>query len=279
MKLTTKIISGIILSAFALSLLFIIGFSFTDRKYFKRAYNNTITRIPQDNMMGIEVEPYRVIVLDTERPDTENNDAYGFGYDECGLFINPAATPDKENKLFIPEALHGFISAKTNDDTLTIRIKIDELRKKYKKEDADNYTFFAGINLHLYTSNTNVINKITSVQTKISNIETDTIRVNAWGDIHIDSCKAIVINPVLEENYRKLTVKNSYARTIHLDLDRINNWNIENCKIKEENLTGSNRHSITKHRNESGTINWYPKNKDAELNIKVQGDVTQIIFQ
>ncbi|MDR2917166.1 MAG: hypothetical protein LBV74_20420 [Tannerella sp.] len=277
MKLTTKIILGIILSTFAISFLFIISFSFTDRKDFKRAYD-TVIQIPQDNITGIELESYRIIVLDTERTDTTNDHSYGFDSENCGLFLNPATT-DKENELFIPEALHDFISTKINNDTLTIGIKIDNLRKKYIKEEVNNHTFFGGINLNLHTSNANVINKINAMQTSIRNIETDSIKVYAWGDIRIDSCKATVIDPVLKENYRRLTIKNSHSKTINLDLDRIKNWNIEHCEIEEENLTGSKKHSIVQQQNESGKINWLPKNKNAELNIKIQGDTTQIIFQ
>ncbi len=277
MKLTTKIIFGIILSVFAISLLFIIGFAFTDRKHYQRVYNTAI-QIPQDNMTKIELEPYRIIVLDMERTDTTNEYSYGFSSENCGLFLNRATT-NKENKLFIPETLHDFISTKIKNDTLTIGIKVDDLRKKHQKENAGNHTFFEGANLNLYTSNANVINKISAMRTSIQSIETDSIKVTAWGEIQIDSCKATIINPDLKESYRMLTIKNSYAKTINLDLDRIENYNIEHCVIEEENLTGSKEHSIVQHRNESGKINWLPKNKEAELNIKIQGDTTQIIFQ
>ena len=278
MKLTTKIIFGIILSIFAISLLFIIGFSFSNRKNYKNIYHSNVTFIPQDSLIGISVEPARVILLEMERTGSQTENDYGFVSDNNSLNLS-SMTEGAEKKLFIPEALYGFVVAKTHNDTLAIQIKIDELRKKYDKEGRKKYMSFSGINLDIQTSNVNVINKLNNFSTKISNIETDSIKIVSSGDILIESCQSIVIEPVMDNSHRKLNIRNSVAKEIHFDLDGLRNWNLEGCNIEIQNFTGSGRHNITLDRNKAGKINWYPKNENAELNIKVQGDTAQIVFQ
>jgi len=278
MKLTTKIIFSIILSIFVISLLFIIGFSFSDRKNYHRAYNSNVINIPQNSPIGIDVAPARVILLEMERTDTQDEIFYGFTSDNNSINLSPM-TAEEENKLFISEALYGYVAAKTNNDTLRIQIKVDELRKKYEATDFKNYVAFSGFNLNLQTSNANVVNTLNGFLTKVSNIETDTIRIVSNSNILIESCKAIVIEPVVDDSHRKVNVRNSVAKEIHLDLDGLRNWNLEGCNIEVQNFTGSGRHNITLDRNKAGKINWYPKNENAELNIKVQGDTAQIVFQ
>jgi len=285
MRLTTKIIIGIIGSIFILSLLFIIGFSFSERKYYtfsNRGFNEI--NIPQEKSMGIDIAPFHVVVLEEDRTGIVTEEEVSgiiqiyLSYSgNNSLTLNPITSGD-ENRLFIPEALNGFIVAKTNSDTLTIQIKADELSKKYKKNLEKEFLSFSGIHLTLYSSNVNIISKIRGFKTNVCDIETDSIKIDANGDILIESCKAIDIDPVWVSNC-KLTVQNSMAKTISLDFDRKGTWSIEECEIEARNYSGSGRHNITLHKNETGTINWLPKNKDAELNIKVPGDTAQIVFR
>ena len=283
MRLTTKIILSVVGSIFILSLLFIIGFSFSERRHYTGFHRNiNEISIPQDNQIGINLDPHRVIVIeedftgvrfeDENRPNSIRTNMYIGG---SNLIINQIMK-EMENKLYIPEALNGCIATKMNDDTLTIQIKYYELRKKYDNTDSIESILFSGVNLCLQISNVNIINKMSGSSLKVSNIETDSVVIDSRGNVLIESCKANFINPV----FGKLTVKNSVVKTMLLDLDRRSStWNLEGCEIENQNLTGSGRHNITLHRNETGTINWHPKNKDAELNIKVSGDTTQIVYK
>ena len=286
MRLTTKIITGIILSIFILSILHIIAYSFTDRKNFKWSFPGHSIKLPQTDKTGMNIESYKVIVLESE----ESIYYYWFANEE-GLFIQPALTNDEENKFFIPEALNDFISTQTNNDTLIIKINFDEVMEKYstidealKKRQISGIQYaisVSGFNLYLHASNVNVINKLNDIQTRISNIKAESIKIYSTGDVVIDSCKVNVIEPVLEPSYRKLTIENSIVKVLNLDLDRMGTWNINNCNIETSNFTGSGRNNdITLSQPEKfGRINWLPKNKDAELNIILKGDTAQISFQ
>ena len=283
MRLTTKIILGIILSILIVSLLFIIGFSFSERGNYDNPYSHEIS-IPQDNPVGINVEPYRVIVLEEDKAgivleEKVNGIMHIFlSYSKNNSLTLNSITSGEENKLFIPEALYDLIAAKTDNDTLTIQIKTDELRKKYGK-DGKKYMSLSGINFCLYTSNVDVINHLNNFSTQVSNIETDSIKIVSNGNILIESCKSVVIEPVSHKSNSTLTVQNSVAKTIHLDLDIIRNWYIEECNIEVQNITGSGKHNIRQYRKETGKINWYPKNENAELNITIPGDTMQIVLQ
>ena len=286
MRLTTKIIIGFILSIFLLSLLHIIGYSFTDRKNYDWYQNRSIVKIPQTNKTGINIESYRVIVFDTER--TESVFYRNFSNEENGLFIYPATTADAANKLFIPEALDDCITTQSKNDTLTIKINMDNVQDKYaikdeefKKSQLPGRSYgvqISGFNLFLHTSNVDVINRLNNIQTQIRNMEAESIKIYSFGDILIDSCKTNGMKP---NSNRKLTVTNSVAQSIHLDLDRVSNWNIaDDCVIDVFSFTGSRQNNNIPLRSDyNGKIVWLPKRNEAELNLRIKGDSAQISFQ
>ena len=289
MRTTTKIITGIFLSIFILSLLHIIFYSFTDRKNYENTITGHMITIPQEKNSSLHIESCRVVVLELEQPDIEDGYYSYFLKGESGLFIQPASTTHEENQLFFPEALNDFITVQMNNDTLTVKIQLEEVRKKYGTMDETlikrqikglRYGIsISGFNLHLYMVNMDVINKLHYIQTYISNIEKGNLKIYALGDITIDSCKVNVIEPVLGYANSKLTITNSSAKALNFDLDNVRGWSIENCNIETRNFTGGNRnHTITFTPSERGTINWLPKHKDAELNIKIKGDTTKIVL-
>jgi len=290
MRTTTKIITGIFLSIFILSILHIIFYSFTDRKHYQFYSSGHSIHIPQTGTTGINIEPYRVLVFESERTDGSKYD-YRFNSDEGGLFIQTASTIDKDKKLFFPEILNEMIVTQTTNDTLTIKLKLDELGIKFGVVDesfqksTEAYkrqgVTISGCYLYLHTSNVNVINKLYNIKTQVNNLIADSIKIKSDGEIVIDSCTANVIEPnVIDRySYQKITVSNSFAKSLNLDLDRVRGWNIENCNIETRNFTGGDRnHTITLTPSEYGTIKWLPKHKDAELNIKLKGDTTKMVL-
>jgi hypothetical protein len=273
MKSTTKITIAIILSIFVLSLTFITGFSFTDRKNYHRTYGKTVS-ISQDHKTGIETGAYRTVVLEREKEVEVKRIYHVFAGESCGLHLNPVRAKNEKNMLFIPDELLDFISAKTCNDTLTIKIKVEELSEKYR-ENEQTVVSYTGINLYLHTSNVDVINRLFEIPTFIRDIETDTIRVNSKGSVYIESCTVQVIEPLKVQSFK---ISDCKINTLNTDLDFVGNWKVEKCKVETENFTGSGSHNIIPTDNESKNINWLPKNKDSKLNITLQGDTTQFAF-
>ena len=276
MKLTTKIILGFLLTVFLTSLIFIIGFSFTDRKNYERMSNVNIVELSQDKKTGIELPSFKTIVIE-EVPYNRNELSYGVT-DKCNIYFEPITEKHSTDMLFIPEPLKDFVSVNCSVDTLKVTIDIGASIENYKNSE---YTFnsVSGINILFNTSKIDIVNNTDVLPLFISNIETDSMKIFSNGDINIIDCKALIIDPVFRLSYRKLHIKNCEVRRVNLDLDNIRNWNIENCNIEEEYYTGSGIHDIKFYRSESNIRTWAPKNKDAKLNIKIQGDTTQFILR
>jgi hypothetical protein len=270
MRLTTKIISGIILSIFTISLIFIIGFSFTDRKNYEGSYLNNIN-LSQENKKGIELPPYKTILIDEVA--FESNGRYRLSAN-CNIDINPTSESHNSDMMFVPESIKDLISFDTYGDTLKITLSLHNIHTENKKR----LNFYSGFNINLNISKIDVISKVPGLSVTANNIQTDSMKIKSSGNIFINSCKADVIEPSLFANYRQLLIKNSEMIKLNLDLDNISNWKIENCNIEEENLTGSKTHRITQRKDESKIINWHPKNDKAILNITIESDTARIIF-
>ena len=276
MRLTTKIIGGFILSVFIITLTFIISLSFTDRKNYSHS-NVNIIELPQDKKASIELPSFKTIVIEEVTYD-KHDFMYGFS-DKCNIHFEPATEEQNADILFIPEALKDFVSIQSSGDTLTIKMDIIASIEKYKNSE-NSVIAISGVNLLFNTSKIDVINKTDALPLFISKIETDSMKISSNGNINIVDCKAQYIYPLFANSYYKeLLIKNSDIKKVNLDLDYIRNWNIENCNIEEQFITGSKKFYITQNKNEAGTINWNPKEKDAELNIKIQGEPAKITIQ
>ena len=276
MRLTTKIITGIILSFFFISLTFIIGFSFTDRKS-NNCFNATVIDLPQDNITGIELAFFKTIIID-EIPFDSKNANYGLS-DKCNIFFSSVTEKQNSDMLFIPAVLKDFISINMSNDTLMVKLNLRDLGEKYRNEEY-GLNAVSGVNLYFNISKLDIISNIQALSISMKNIETDSIKVTSNGEILIDSCKARFVDPYLIANYRSFKIANCDIKSIYIDLDFDNmyNWHIEKSNIEEQIITGSRSHYITQYRNKSVQVNWIPKNNKAELNIKIPGDTTQIII-
>jgi len=280
MRLTTKIILCSILSIFLLSLLFIITFSFSDRKNFRNTrYRSFHINIPQANQTAIKLPSYRVLVFQEEQTITENGEAYTYYYnDNCGLNLKPSTTTGDSTELAFPEAMAAFITTHTSHDTLTVSLKVDELREKYGMADTTSvngnyrpWRDFTGVTLNVTASNAHVINRLRNVPTKVVDFDTDSILVGSSGGLTIASCKADYVKPL---SGSQSTFRDCSIQTLHLDLDYVNEWKTENCMIEVLNFSSSKKPTVIFDNQDSEkveTVQWFPKNENAELNIKLKG--------
>ena len=274
MRLTTKIIIGIILSILLISMAFIASLSFSDKKNFKRSSSYNV-ELSQNNITGIELSSFNTIVIDEVPYESEEYKYYISN--DCHVYFDSITEKDDPDMMFIPESFKDFVLTDFHGDTLKIKLDKHGIGNKYKSEEHRHHSIL-GLNISFRVSKIDIINNVQNLSVNVSNIETDSIKIISYDDIIIKSCKAQYIAPILKTNHKKLEITNSEAKRVNLDIDDIRNWNIENCNIEEQYITGSRKHHITQHRKESGIINWIPKNNNAELNINVKGDTTQIIF-
>lgn len=267
MRLTTKIVAGIILSFFLLTITYIIAMSFTDRK---DAYEH---RISSESKIGLEVKPYKTVKITCEPHESE-----GF-FNLFGAFIlQPKTTDDEANKLFIPEELSRFVVVESSGDTLVINVKMQEIKKAYFDNKALRSNRLFGADFNLYTTDIDVISDLPEVNIIVKNIETDQIKLNTSSYTLIENCKADLVEPSVSGRWKMLEVKNSHIKNLVMDFDKIGEWTLtNNTTIEVGNFTGSKDNSKMQFSNQTiRAINWHPKSKDSRLTVTLPGDTARI---
>ena len=270
MRLTTKIILGVIISVFLLSFSAIIYISFQS----EGDSNDNILSISQENITSVDIEPYKTILIDEEIKEERRN------FFPAGmLYVKPVINEEEMNKLFLPEELLRYTDITSSNDTLIIRLKIDELYKKYiTAPNRIGMYMLHGVNFFIHPHTVDVICNIGGIKVDIRNIKTDIIHTNTNGGITIDSCQVNLIEPNMNKRGR-LLLTNSQVKELNIDLDNVGNtWQIVNCDIEVENLTGGGQHRVTLPKSEAKIMNWLPKNKSAQLTVTLQGDTARVVF-
>lgn len=264
MRLTTKIVLGIILSIFIGAIAFIVALSFVD----KTSFDRDLLVLDSKDLTSIRVAPYHTVKL--EMPDPEARMA---AMPVGTISFKRPSSQDQKTKLFMSKELGKSTIVKVVNDTLFVSIdwqKLKELRFPQSKASS-----IAGINYMIYSDNVDFINSIPTMKTEINGLDAQYIRVNSEGSVKVESCTV----DKLESAKGDLNLKNNKLKQLNLDLDEIYNWKVENCQIDEENLSGGKKHYIRTPRSETKALNWHPKNKDAKLSIELSADSARLEFK
>ena len=276
MRLTTKIVLGIIISIFLLSFGIIVTLLFNAKRDNIERFYTSSPRILQENIIPVDIEPYKTIWID-ETDRTSNNNIYPAG----SLLLKPAIKEEDKNKLFLPEELLPFTTIISSNDTLIIRLKMEKLCEKYAPKSGSGHTICSlqNVNFFLHSNTVDVICNVQGIKVDVQNIKTDHIKINTCGEINIESCQAKRIEPYTRNSWNKFMLKNSQVEELNIDLDAMHNWQIENCDIEVENRTGSGHHRADLPKGAAKIVNWIPKNKDARLEVTLYGDTARVVFQ
>ena len=273
MRTTTKIVIGIILSIFVLFIGLIIGLSFIGKKIEPQP-NPTFS----ENMRSIRVNSYKTIQLDLEPMQQEVCNVFLSGK----LSLVPMNGDNESDNFSFPEESSDFFTVNSVNDTLFIKINQEKLHAKFGVTGNRKYPVsVSGLVFELKTNHVDVINNIDNIGIEIKDIKTDKIRIKSEGGVFIENCKADAVEPQMinDSGFRDFLLKNSQVKKLNIDLDYMSNWRVENCEIEEENLTGSrDDHHNQLQNSKVKTINWFPKNSDARLNINLPGNTTRIVF-
>jgi len=276
MRLTTKIIIGLIVSIFLLSFCVIIGISFINTDNYERRSNVYTSKISQENLVALDIDiPFQTIFMD----EVQNRLIEKRPNLSVSIRYSPVTNPEDQNQLFLPEELLKFVDTESSNDTLFIRVKMDAIYDQYAENSKGNYIFIDGFNFFVYAKEVDVVSNLERIKVDVRNLITDKIRIQIRGSIEIDSCKANRLEPYLNGYRRSFLLKNSSVNELKIDLDQIgSSWKVENCEIEVENLTGSGKHSVVQPKSEAKIMNWLPKNKDAQLTVTLYGDTARIEF-
>ena len=164
-----------------------------------------------------------------------------------------------------PESEYLTVSRKA--DTLVVYLDFHKW-KTPRSENRNIIPIIYAENLHLQleagSNLLDVSSTVPGLDLKIKGFQADTLNLSPYGAVaFIDSCsvRALSVNGA----EASLVAENSILSYLYLDLDGVRQWNVSNCAIDTEYLTGSGRHNNNLQKGECKQMFWSPKTEDAEL--------------
>lgn len=186
------------------------------------------------------------------------------------LSVTPAA-PEKEGSIFYPD--NQLLHVTRQADTLLFELNIDFNKipqKKYK----NTFLFLEDLNLKLVAGPqlTNINNTIVGLKTEIKNLRSDSLKICSGQEFSMDSCQFRSLDINGTYYYFNFRGSNSKIENLYMDTDlnKIDFWDLNNCIIDTEHITGSSKNNYFNPQNCRHII-WTPKNKNAELILTLPG--------
>lgn len=283
MRLTTKIVLGIITAIFLTSIISIVCLSINDEKPIADEELNS----ENIKMTSIDIPPYKFITLDMEN----NDNIYFTGtlnfhplMDENEKKQWPFPDAGDKNKLLVTEELKSNIRQVLSGDTLKLFLKPSDDMMERKRESRMHY-MDSKIDMFLFTdSEINLKNDISFISVKMNDIKTKSINVNSYGEVRLQNCTIDTINPIGKDNnesflsIRNLYIDNSKIDILNWKLVGDNELNISNSKIEIGNFCGYTNKKIVIPPNTFKKINHVKKSDESALNIEILSDTVQFIF-
>lgn len=273
MRLTTKIVLGIIAVVFLSAISFICYLSL-------RYDTGQIELILDDKIASIEIPGQNAIEIYADTIPTKGNER-GINHTIFDGLINiqPAVKEEDKGKLYIPEQLMKYLEVSTLQNRTILHVKTRELLADHYKNEIPDPAVIKGFNVTIYADSCiNLKSSLNGLRTNVQNLKAQSINIDIMrGDMNIENCEAETITPIVRD-WGHFVMKNSKTKVFNADLDYLQTWTIEQCVIDTENLTGSGRHNIDLPATECKEMNWIPKNKEASLNISLGSDTARVVF-
>lgn len=276
MKLTTKIIGGVMLLVILITVAFIAYLS--QSKYAKEGNQNYDVMISSD-MESIHRGEGISTILFEDVPLEDERSVFFTG----SIHLVPVSKSDEQSKVELPSMLRPYIEEFVKGDTLVLRIKTKELIIALSNDPDGRFPSVGGLNFNVFvdTSSIGIKNNLRyDMNLDMRGVKCDNVALNVSARvISVDSCniKSLTVANITNMGCR-FDARNSTIKTLNVDLDNITDRVIENCNIDIENLTGSSIHRISVTKGECKEMNWVPKNEDASLRIFDLSDTVRIVF-
>jgi|GEM_PF-6072365 len=276
MRLTTKIVLGIIAAVFLTATGYIC--------YLSLSYDGEKKTgvILTDETVSIDISGQKIIEIYADtisiKNDGKDKDKHYIIFD--GLInIQPAAKEEDKGKIYIPEQLKEYLEISALHDKTILRVKTAELLTDHYKNKIPDPAAIRGINFTIYADScVDIRSRIGGLRANIQGLKAESINIDIMrGDLNIENCEADIITPTVR-GWGHFVMKNSRTKVFNADLDYLQNWRIEQCDIDTENLTGSGNHDVEVPATECRVMNWNPKNEKASLNVSLGSDTARVIF-
>lgn len=284
MRLTTKIVLGIITTIVLLTFSFIIyaAVTYEEEKPFD---------ISKLKMTSIDIPEYKTIIIENDSPidmtsrRIRPHGNFSIHSTESIKNYDTLPHPDfgRKDKLVLQEELKPFLRYTINNDTLSIFLTPDEgFFKSWREGNIHhNYSF---IRLHVFVdslSSIDVQSNFEGLNVSVSNMNSDRIKIKTTkGNIGVGGCKV---------NHLSTEVKDCNSNSLHIDHSKINElyvsnsgsdlgWVNNNSTIETGNIKGQLNREIATLNNSFKKINFIRGKRDEPIFIKVESDSVQLIF-
>ncbi|MFV0417495.1 MAG: hypothetical protein ACK5KT_02025 [Dysgonomonas sp.] len=283
MRLTTKIVLGIIAAFFLINIIIIVCLSIN----YERPITDKELRQEDIKMASIDIPPYKVITLDME----SNDNIYFTGTLNIHPLIDenekkkwPFPDAGEKNKLLITEKLKPNIRQVLAGDTLKLYLKpSDDMMER--KRDSRMYHTDSKIDLFLFTnSDINFKNNIFFISVNVNDITANSVNISTGGKVQLQNCNIDTVNPIVRDNnesfffVRNLNIDNSRIDILNCKFMEDNELNINNSKIGTGNFSGYTNQAIVIPSNTFKKINLVKQPDERAVNIEILSDTVQFIF-
>lgn len=183
----------------------------------------------------------------------------------AGACVNLVPSTDGKTKAVYPES--DYLKVTQEADTLVICLDLSkynfpkqevEYRRSALEANSLQLTIETDANLAF------LFNSIPGMRTRMSGLQLDSLRTYTEGEgVQLDSCSVQVLR--VDGDNASFAANKSTITHLYLDLDGVNSWNVDNCVIDTEHLTGSSSHKNDLQKGECKQMIWTPKQADAQL--------------
>lgn len=195
------------------------------------------------------------------------------------LNVLPCTNETEKGKFYFPKELASLITSRMKGDTLIIQFDL-----KKKAAEALRVNRRSHLNpaiFYLYTDSVSALslrNESGGLWVTLKGVTLPEATIYTYHSAaSVDSCRIGKLNVAGAES-SSIALLGSKIHTFNLDLDRLENWSINNCEINEENLTGEGNHNISLPKSECRKMTWVGKKKGATLNVSLEADKASITF-
>lgn len=183
----------------------------------------------------------------------------------AGACVNLVPSGDEKIRVTYPES--DYLKVTQQGDTLIVCLDLSSYNLP-KQRDKHILSALQASSLQLtIEADANlafISNTIPGMRTHMGGLQLDSLSTYTKGEkLQLDSCSVQVLRAGGDNT--SFVANKSTISHLYLDLDFLNNWQVNNCVVDTEHLTGSGSHRNHLQKGECRQMIWTPKQENAEL--------------
>lgn len=285
MRLTTKIVIGIIATIFLASFIYIFYKAATQEK----PVSFDISSI---KYTSIDIPPYKKVTVEID-PDgeykIENSRHYYNFYGDISIFSTdekwdslPHPDAGKKDKLLVAEGLKPYIRYVLDNETLKLYINpTDSLIKQWTEGRMYHSTSLIKMMIFTDSSSLDIQSNMDKIDISANHLNSDQMKIETKsGNILVNYCTTNSLTARIGNGFKSLTINHSKMKELNVHNENFDfDWNITDSKIETANLSGYTGKQISIYPNSFKKVNIIKRgDEQSSFNIKIFADTAQLVF-